>query len=79
MKGYWDELQNYQPMPSCSCGAMTLLIEYQQRDHVMQFPMVLNDSYAAIRGQILLMDPMPTINHQQGLISGYPRRKTMGN
>ncbi|KAA8535327.1 hypothetical protein F0562_030330 [Nyssa sinensis] len=34
----------------------------------MKFLMGLNDSYAAIRGQILLMDPLPSINRIYGLI-----------
>ncbi|KAJ8632609.1 hypothetical protein MRB53_025945 [Persea americana] len=34
----------------------------------MQFLMGLNDSCAAVRGQILLMDPMPTINKVFSLV-----------
>ncbi|KAA8531041.1 hypothetical protein F0562_005750 [Nyssa sinensis] len=41
---------------------------YQQYQRTMKFLMGLNDSYAAIRGKILLMDPLPSINHIYGLI-----------
>jgi hypothetical protein len=34
----------------------------------MQFLMDLNESFAAVRGQILLMDPMPPINKVFSLI-----------
>jgi hypothetical protein len=40
---------------------MTLL-DYQHNEYVMKFLVGLNDSYASVRGQILLMEPLPTIN-----------------
>ena len=36
-KGYWDELLTYQPAPTCSCGAMKILFDYQQHERIMQF------------------------------------------
>uniref|UniRef100_A0A2N9I067 Reverse transcriptase Ty1/copia-type domain-containing protein n=1 Tax=Fagus sylvatica TaxID=28930 RepID=A0A2N9I067_FAGSY len=43
LKGLWDELLNYRPIPRL-------------------FLMGLNESFAAVRGQILLMEPLPGIN-----------------
>lgn len=34
---------------------------YYQQEYIMIFLMGLNDSYAHVRGQILLMDPLPPI------------------
>ena len=53
LKGLWDELASYNTT-TCTCGA--------QNDHnkLMQFLMGLNESYATTRGQILLMNPLPT-------------------
>ncbi|GLT70744.1 hypothetical protein SLA2020_428040 [Shorea laevis] len=62
LKGLWDELNNYRPFPLCSCGASRTILEYQHREYVFQFLMGLNNSFAHIRGQILLMDPLPQIN-----------------
>jgi hypothetical protein len=62
LKGLWDELNNYRPFPLCSCGASRTINEYQHREYVFQFLMGLDDSFAHIRGQILLMDPLPQIN-----------------
>jgi len=39
----------------CSCGAD------HKRRQLMQFLMGLNDSYKAIRGQILLLNPLPDV------------------
>uniref|UniRef100_A0A2N9IXA8 Uncharacterized protein n=1 Tax=Fagus sylvatica TaxID=28930 RepID=A0A2N9IXA8_FAGSY len=55
----WDELMNYRPIPACTCGALKTLMDYQHSEYVMKFLVGLDDSYASVRGQILLMDPMP--------------------
>jgi hypothetical protein len=62
LKGLWDELNNYRPMPLCSCGTSRTILDYQHREYVFQFLMGLNESFSHVRGQILLMDPLPSIN-----------------
>ena len=68
LKGLWDELLNYKPIPGCTCGAKCIcglsriLLEYQHYDCVHSFLMGLNNSFAVVRGQILLMEPLPGIN-----------------
>ena len=61
LKTIWDETLIYDPIPSCNCGAMKIISDRYQRDYVFQFLMGLNDSYSAIRDQIMLLDPIPTI------------------
>ena len=68
LKGLWDELSSYNDMPVCTCGAIKQSEEREQRSKVMQFLMGLNDSYSAIRGQILLMQPLPTIGKIYSMI-----------
>ena len=48
----WDELASYN---NASSGAQ------QDQQRLMQFLMGLNESYSAIRGQILLMNPLPSV------------------
>uniref|UniRef100_A0A2N9IX68 Integrase catalytic domain-containing protein n=1 Tax=Fagus sylvatica TaxID=28930 RepID=A0A2N9IX68_FAGSY len=68
LKGLWDEFLNYRPIPGCTCAAKCIcglsrtLMEYQHYDYVHSFLMGLNDSFAPVRGQILLMEPLPNIN-----------------
>jgi hypothetical protein len=50
LKGYWDELASYSPMPSCTCGAMKTLHDRDQEEKVLQFLMGLHDSYTTVRG-----------------------------
>jgi hypothetical protein len=62
LKGLWDELNNYRPLPLCSCGTSRTIHEFQMQEYAYQFLMGLNESYSPVRGQILLMDPLPSIN-----------------
>ena len=68
LKTLWEELSNYKHNPVCSCGAVKELSESYNEERIMQFLMGLNDSYSHIRGQILLADPLPTINKVFSLI-----------
>ena len=54
-KPLWDELSAYQTPPTCTCGGLKQLVNIKESDHVMQFLMGLNESYATIRGSILMM------------------------
>ena len=46
----------------CVCGVNLKLIDRQVRESVMKFLMGLNESFAQVKVQILLMDPLPLIN-----------------
>jgi hypothetical protein len=54
---------------------MRAVHEKHNRDHVFQFLMGLDDSFAHIRGQILLNDPLPSINKVFSLIIQEERQK----
>ena len=54
LKKLWDELEFYNDIV-CSCGVD------HKRCRLMQFLIGLNESYSAIRGQILLMNPLPDV------------------
>lgn len=49
LKTLWDELEIYEPLPTCTCGAVKALMDYAHRSKVMQFLMGLHDSFDAIR------------------------------
>ncbi|KAL5537487.1 hypothetical protein UlMin_045928 [Ulmus minor] len=71
LKTIWEELSNYRPNCSCgkcSCGGVKHLNEHHQMEHIMSFLMGLDDSFSQVRGQLLLMDPMPPINRVFSLI-----------
>ncbi|RVW66875.1 Retrovirus-related Pol polyprotein from transposon RE1 [Vitis vinifera] len=62
----------------CHCGGLRVWTDYQHREYVLQFLMGLNDSYARIRGQILMMDPLPAINKVFSLVIQEERHRTVG-
>lgn len=62
-----DELDNLTSRPrcdcrKCSCDVNNKLSVYDLNIQLMQFLMGLNDVFASIRGQILLMNPIPTLS-----------------
>jgi len=69
LKSIWEELSLYKLGCSCSWGGVKILQDYYYTKYVMSFLMGLSESYAQARGQILLMDPIPSINKIFSLIT----------
>jgi len=72
IKNMWDDYNSMITIPHCSCGltcasliAATKMIKDQQ---LMQFLVGLNDEYKVIRGSILLMKPLPSIDQVYRLV-----------
>ncbi|KAL0301552.1 UNVERIFIED_CONTAM: hypothetical protein Sradi_6432000 [Sesamum radiatum] len=60
----WDELECVDPTLECSCSVSAKVASTQ----LMQFLMGLNDSLDAIRSQILVMDPLPSVDKAYSLV-----------
>lgn len=56
-------------MHICHCGGVQPLLDHLQSECVVTFLMGLDESFVSVRGQILLMDPMPSIDHVVVLVS----------
>ncbi|XP_071719339.1 uncharacterized protein [Rutidosis leptorrhynchoides] len=69
---YWDEIDAIEAPYVCTCVCTCengkLNIERDQRKRLMQFLMGLDECYSNIRGQILLMQPLPNVNKAYGMI-----------
>ncbi|XP_056685767.1 uncharacterized protein [Spinacia oleracea] len=69
MKKVWDELQVFDEIPSCSCGAMLRctcnllkkILEADQLKKLIQFLAGLHKDYEQVKVNILSMDPLPTV------------------
>jgi hypothetical protein len=72
LKGLWDELGSYSNTV-CSCGAD------HKRRQLMQFLMGLNDSYKAIRGQILLLNPLPDVRQAYSSIIQEEKQRSLND
>ncbi|KAM2220643.1 hypothetical protein ACFX1S_019828 [Malus domestica] len=68
LKALWDELTSYHEPPTCTCGGLKKINERDEKERVMQFLMGLNESYVAVRGQILLMQPLPDTRKAYSLV-----------
>ncbi|XP_031256958.1 uncharacterized protein LOC116114962 [Pistacia vera] len=71
LKKLWDELGSYNDTV-CSCAAD------HKRRRLMQFLMGLNKSYSAIRGQILLMNPLLDIAKAYSSIIQEEKQRSLG-
>lgn len=68
MKGLRDEYSVLEPCVNCVCGANKVQIERDQKRKLLQFLMGLHDSNSNIRGQILLMDPLPSVSQEYAFV-----------
>ena len=53
-------------------------LDAQHKGHVFQFLMGLNDSYGTIIGQILLLEPFPSLSKVCSLILQEEKRRNIG-
>ena len=71
IKTLWEELNNYIPISICSCchcDRMKSILDLYSQKRVLQFLIGSNDSFSAVIAQILLMDPLSSINKVFSLI-----------
>ncbi|KAI3713165.1 hypothetical protein L1987_71738 [Smallanthus sonchifolius] len=62
IKAVWDELNAIEPIPPYTCGTSQLMAKRETNQRLMQFLMGLNPCYDMIRGNIITMKPIPSIN-----------------
>ncbi|KAJ0039193.1 hypothetical protein Pint_23403 [Pistacia integerrima] len=83
-KVLWDELMIFRPLPlctcstPCSCGILNTFKTYRNNDYVIRFLKGLNDSFSTGRSQIMLMDPLPSINKVFSLVVQQERQLSLG-
>ncbi|KAL3367370.1 hypothetical protein AABB24_011879 [Solanum stoloniferum] len=70
LKTLWDKFDKLVPAPCCNCEVSKGFVTHMNRQKVYQFLMGLNESYQQARSQILMVDPLPTINHVYSMIVG---------
>lgn len=68
-----DELECLYTKPRCTCtlctcSVNTKLSDLEQSIQLTQFLMGLNDTFTAIRGQILMMKPLPSLNQSYAIL-----------
>ena len=58
----WEELQMYQPVHTCTCGATAAIAGKREQEKIHQFVMGLDDSrFGGICTSIIGQDPLPSL------------------
>jgi len=74
LKSLWEELNSHRPMPMCTCPhpccceSMRSSRNFRLEDQVIQFLTGLNDDFAVVKTQVLLMEPLLSINKIYSLV-----------
>ncbi|XP_074350686.1 uncharacterized protein LOC141690015 [Apium graveolens] len=70
-----DEIDDLSPLPkcicvnsNCCCAYVIKLDEYEQINKLSQFLMGLSDQFTTIRGQLLMMKPLPSLSQAYSLL-----------
>lgn len=71
-QGLWDELDALNTTVNCSCacqyGGKTNMVKSLQDERLIQFLMDFNDTYIAVKSNIIMMSPLPNMNYAYALL-----------
>ncbi|KAK9676192.1 hypothetical protein RND81_11G060200 [Saponaria officinalis] len=70
LKSVWEDLKSMDGLPNCDCGAVSActckvlkkIVDRDNKHMLIDFLMGINCKFESIRGQILAMDLVPTVN-----------------
>lgn len=68
LKSLYDELGSIASIIPCICGNAKSNLDQQNQDCAMEFLQGLHDRFSAIRSQILLMEPFPSMHRIYNLV-----------
>lgn len=76
----WEELENLSPIPlctcpvKCTCDLSRCIEQSKERDFIMRFLTGLNENFAPCKSQILMMEPMPTVDCAFSMVVQFERQ-----
>ena len=81
LQASWDQLLNLRPLPSCSygkctCGVNEKIMHLHHQDSIMHFLNGLNDCYSQVKTQILMMEPVPSVDKNFFLVIQEERQRS---
>ncbi|CAO2830744.1 unnamed protein product [Amaranthus hypochondriacus] len=84
IKSLWDELDNLDPLPTCSCNncacnVTTKLYKMQQKQRLIHFLMKLESKYSQVRSNILMMAELPTIAQAYRILMQEQKHQEISN
>jgi hypothetical protein len=84
LKVLWEELEIYMPIPNCTCRARCNCdaMQYARSNHTIlyaiRFLTGLNENFAMVKSQILLLDPLPPMSKIFSMVLQYERQGNFG-
>jgi hypothetical protein len=81
----WEQIDTYRPTRDCTCaipctcGAVTDLRKFREQDKVLKFLKGLNEQLCHVRSQIMMIEPLPTLEKTFSLVLGQERQLTLTN
>ncbi|GAU22715.1 hypothetical protein TSUD_138390 [Trifolium subterraneum] len=85
LKLIWEELEIYLPMPTCSCRircsceAMRIARANHSLLYIIRFLTGLNENFAMVKSQILLMDPLPSMTKVFSMVLQHERQNNFNS
>ena len=81
LQASWGQFLNLRPLPSCSCGKCTCCVNEKiahlhHQDSIMKFLNGLNGCYSQVKTQILMMEPLPSIDKTFSLVIPEERQRS---
>ncbi|XP_058212843.1 uncharacterized protein LOC131324747 isoform X2 [Rhododendron vialii] len=77
LKTLWDEQSSYIALPACTCGAIKAVSDVYHQDRVLQFLQGLDSSYSNLRSQLLLLEPLPSVQKIYSLIQQEEKQREL--
>ena len=68
LKSLWDELNSVALVNPCILGNAKSILDQQNQDRAMEFLQGVHERFSAVRSQILLMDPFPSIQRIYNIV-----------
>ncbi|XP_076937846.1 uncharacterized protein LOC143605718 [Bidens hawaiensis] len=84
LRSLWDEAQSVQPFPQCSCDKCECdvgkkIFEHQEKEHLYEFLMGLDNEFAVIRTQILATKPTPSLTAAYHMVHDDEKQRAVSN
>ncbi|CAA0825574.1 Unknown protein [Striga hermonthica] len=77
MKKLWDEYACIAPLQVCDCEKGKGVVQQDAETKLIQFLMGLSDVYDNVRNQIMLIDPLPTVNKAYSMLLTAERQRNI--
>ncbi|XP_055823271.1 uncharacterized protein LOC129891811 [Solanum dulcamara] len=75
----WDEFDALIPPPTCNCETSRVFTKHKQKHRIFQLFTGLNDSYSRAKSQILMMQPLPSLNQIYALVMQKESQRSLTN